>query len=240
MIFRIKSLLLSAVLLGSVPAAQAGQTIVWGNEIDSINRASDGSTLWGNGSWAGPVIAALGVFDAGFIPSEANVADWADNWTEFHRAPTYQNGQFTGQAVLNDNSVFAAGQQAYMWVYNSQEAVHGSEWLLVTDDSADGNSADDWVFQAIPADNQQQLRTLNWDLISTDGASAGDGSTVIFGGVNQPNSIPNSHIGGEWTEPVAPAAWCLQTHTFAAIPEPSVLLLAGAGLLLTGRRRRQA
>lgn len=235
MIFRTKSLFLSALLLCSAPLARAGQTIVWGNEIDSVNRSSDGSTLWGAGSWSGPVVAALGVFDAGFVPSEANAADWADNWTVFQTA-TYNatNGYFSGTAVLNDNTVFAAGQQAYMWIYNSQEAVHGSEWLLVTDDAADGSTADDWVFEAIPADNQQQLRPLQWDLLS----QAGNGSTVIFGGLNQPDPLPfNSQIGGEWTEPTS--AWCLQTHTFAAIPEPSVLFLAGAGLVLTGRRRRQ-
>ena len=217
---------LAAVLLSLGAAAgdlRAGYTINWGSEIHPTNThnvESDGVTLWNAG-----YTVSLGVFAGIFVPDENNTGLWATEWRELSRT-TYnvEDGYYAGEAILQDNTVFAAGQQAYVWIYNDPNPVPGSEWLMVTDT--------DWTIPTVPEDQQQTLFPKAWDVV----CSTGDGADAIFGGLTLPVAPGVEQVGGVFTAPAA--AYCLQTHTFAAVPEPGSLLpLAGLALLLRRKAR---
>jgi hypothetical protein len=103
----------------------------------------------------------FGTFEAGFTPTGNNITNWIDNWKPFARAEapsingwnssiSYFNKsgilQLSGQSDQGLSAdVFAAGELAYLWVYNDFSITDGSQWALVTNDSSDLNPANDWL-----------------------------------------------------------------------------------------------
>lgn len=213
------------VLLNRISCAE---TINWGSEFGSVNIQSDGAT---------PVTASftieLGRFSNGFIPNGGNVDLWQPNWVVFDAlAPGEHNaavGYFTSEASLNDNQTFAAGDQAYVWMFDNQTTVPGSQWLLYTNDAGDGSAGDDWKFPA--ATGSQQPFPVSWRVSNATHA--------IFGGLDpdRNNGPPLVQGDGHYTEPASPVN--LQTHTFITlIPEPGFPALAGLAALHLLRRKR--
>lgn len=233
---RITALLLFGLTTIS-PTAKA-TTIDWGTYIGSTSYLfdSDGANLDDS------FFFELGSF-GGFTPTEANMTDWAANWKPFDRAeaPTTwisASGIVASSAVLetdfttsNTNlsqlNTFAAGEQAYIWVYKdfagnpspSPSYSSNLQWALVTNDATDGNAADDWLF---PVPSGHIVASLDWRIE--------DATVSPFGGLN--------NVEGPGTYSSTPPEFILQTHT-TSVPEPSSLFLIGTvGSLFAMRRRR--
>ena len=199
-------LTLAASALLSGPAL-AAYTITWGNEVDSVNRAADGSALWNNANYD----FELGTFGA-FVPTTANVDSWEANWVVLDTGSyNAAAGYFAGSLQLDNNT--HAGQQAYIMVRRDPNSdyggnsSYGAERLLVTDNTSDGSSFDNWVIPSVPADQQQTVLSLAWDAVcSTPGL--GD-TAVVYGGVE------GAQVGGDFNVPGV--ATCLQTHAYTKV-----------------------
>ena len=165
----------------------------------------------------------LGYF-SGFTPTASNTADWASNWTLFDSTSYAEvvsgSGVYWFSSLIDSSTSSAVGAQAYVWIHDTKTSGSGIEWLLYTNDSTDGNAADDWLW---PSSGGSGPGTLDW---TTDNASA-----VTFGGLSPDRG------GGGYTVPGS--SYTLQTHTLP-VPEPtSALLLTIAGGVLSLRRRKR-
>jgi len=218
-----KKILIATALVLCGPAW--ADTINWGSSFGTQNLQSDATT-----PVSGSFTIQLGKFSTGFDPDGANVDLWAGNWVPLDSLePGTHNpamGYFTSEVQLTNNNVFAAGDRAYVWMFNSQAAVPGSEWLLYTNDATDGNTGDDWSFPAVTG--SQQSMGWSWRVSNA--------SRVLFGGLDPdgPGSVPRRTGDGNGT-PSGPPSY-LQTYTF--VPEPSAALLGLAGAALLLRRHR--
>lgn len=201
-------------------------TINWGSEFGSRNVQSDGSAPVATG-----FTVQLGKFTTGFSPDGANVELWAANWTVFDELlPGEHNaafGYYTSERQLLDNTTFQPGEQAYVWMYNSQTVVPGSEWLLYTNDGRDGAAADDWVFPDVPG--SQQTLPLSWRVSNA--------SRVIFGALDPDDDGPDPSRRGDGHGTPPGGGFNVQTHTF--VPEPGASLLSIAALMLLAARRHR-
>lgn len=221
------SILLGLLLaLGVLPARAF--TIDWGSGVGDTLVDSHGVAL--NDSY----VFELGSF-GGFTPTGQNQGDWAANWKVFDRAQapaasgwnstfsffsssaTVLAGGFSSESPPLPSFTFSQGEQAYIWVYDSLTFNLLSEWALITNNSLDGSSADDWLF---PAPGGKTDIPLEWRVSAA--------TTVIHGGVNDEQ--------GYGSYSVDPVIFDLQTHI---VPEPAgIMLLAAAGFLQLTRRRR--
>ena len=113
----------AACLAAAAPGG--ARTIYWSNDPDMDNRTSTGGAMDAGFRFE------LGVFDAGFTPTAANVAEWHARWTAAQRAPyNPDHGYFTAKHVVTSNTEpFAAGTQAYIWGFRG-DALSG-EWILL-------------------------------------------------------------------------------------------------------------
>ncbi len=222
------TILAFAVIVTSSAMLQA-RTIEWGNAVGDTVVNSQGVAL------DATYIFELGSFGS-FVPNELNLDLWAANWKAFDRAvaPELDGwdsvlGFFSSSATLEGDFTssespplpsytFAEGEQAYIWVYNGLSIDALTEWALVTNNSLDGNSADDWLF---PAPGGKTDMPLEWRLSNA--------SNVGFGGLNDEEGP------GGYT--VDPGFFALQTHT---VPEPSgmLLVLAAAAFGMARNRRK--
>jgi hypothetical protein len=252
-----KKTLLTILSLVTLLGGAAHATITW--SVDS-----PGSMFYSTGAYTDANLTIdLGTFGS-FTPTVANMDQWASNWKPFDRAsattvpqtynPTFLS--FSSQATVTStnqsssaniapiapsNPTFAAGEQAYMWVYNTQTYGAGLEWALVTNNNSDGNSLDNWVIPAYAEHPNQYYWYLN---VSPSNITAGNsyGTSVVFGGITN-NRGPGSYTGDPVDDdPDTPGTqYGVQTATLAAVPEPgSAMLVASVGLLGLLRRRRRA
>ncbi len=231
----IKALLLSALLaLVSISPASAA-TIFWGSSVNDLLFDSTGAPLDDSFSFE------IGTFGASFIPDDNNKDLWLANWKILDRvtAPASSgwdsSTQFFSSSLtllpdgtssrgpdIGTNFVFSEGEQAFIWVFNSQTLDIGTEWALVTNNSSDGSSDDDWLIPPLPdiCGCSSGGDSLEWRLSTA--------SQPDFGGVNDrdgPGNVTDT-----------PPSYTLQTAT---LPEPgSSFLILTAGLLLRLRRRR--
>lgn len=212
-----KTLTLFFALLLALPAA--ARTINWGNSFGDSLFDSHGSALDDS------FVFELGSFGS-FTPTENNMEDWLANWKPFDRAQapddwnpvdgffyssaTMLNGQVSSAGL--SPAVFSPGEQAYIWVYNTQAMEFGhTEWALVTD-------VFNWNFPV--ADGKEEL-SINWRLSTSN--------YLVYGGLHDVQGA------GDYT--VDPGSYAIQTHS--VVPEPSsVLLVVAAGALVMIRRRR--
>ena len=179
------------------------------NMVDSTGNALDSSFAF-----------EMGTFGNGFVPTSANLDQWAANWKLLDRADTvngkwdpsgavfdpYFDSSFTFSSTgevsgLAGSSLFVSGEQAYIW------AMSNNEWALVTDLSPGASRNDIWQLPN-PADISDF--PLSWELQTAD--------TAVFGSVND-------------------GTYRLQTQV---VPEPSttllVLLIGGLAQLTRYRR----
>jgi hypothetical protein len=208
------------------PALQAG-SINFYNVPGNTLLQQDGVTALDNA-----FKFEFGTFDAGFTPTTNNITDWMANWKPFARAEapsingwnssiSYFNKsgilQLSGQSDQGLSAdVFAAGELAYLWVYNVFSITDGGQWALATNDSSDGNAANDWL---LPSPSE----ALPWEYPLSNALNP------VWGGLH------NVQGGGNFTAPLA--AFTLQTH---AVPEPgSVLLVMLAGVAWRIKRARR-
>lgn len=226
-------LAVAVVALGaSLSEAQA--TIVWGSSSTSEDYyQSDGTS-----DFSTSFTYELGYFDSSFTPTDSNKSSWATNWVVFDAASyvevipgtgvywfrssaAVESGGTSSSPDADPSTAVFPGEQAYVWIYDTQTAGPGMEWLLYTNDSSDSDSTDDWIF---PSYQGQNPATLEW---TVENASA-----VVFGGIN------DTQGPGQYDSPGG--GFELQTHT---VPEPSSALFLTAmfvGACLTRRRRREA
>ena len=130
-------LTLIAIILSAttLPAA----TIQWGGSVWGTDLRSDGVTPLDN-----TFDFEIGTFADGFTPSTSNYADWSANWEPI-ATTTYNetNMFFAGETQFLDSNTslpdiqfngqtFSEGDQVFLWGFNSQDVVPGSEWTLVT------------------------------------------------------------------------------------------------------------
>lgn len=204
--------------------SEAAVTIVWDGEVGAKTLSSDGVS-----GWTSDYIVDLGVFGGGFVPTLMNIGEWGANWqslgtTGYNPAPGGDAGDanFSGSVLLEDNSLFDAGAQVYMWVRNSLTISEYGQWLLVTDDAA--SAGEDWLIPDASL-SDQSTEAVTWSLFCNVSEQ-----TVVFGG------IESGGAGGEWTVPTT--EWCYQTHW---VPEPSgtsaLLVPLVFGMAVTRRRR---
>jgi hypothetical protein len=230
-----KPYLLLAIALGLLaPSSAQARSINWGSAVFDSLYYSGGATLDEN------MIFEVGSFGS-FVPTEANMDLWSANWKVFDQATVANERWNVADAFVSSSAnvtasgqsntaaslglppnVFAPGELGYIWAYSGNQTYQaGLEWALVTNTSSDGNSVDDWLF---PVHSDQQSLPLEWRLSTA--------SSVVFGGLNDVDGA------GVYSEA---GSYQLQTHTIAAVPEPSASLLTSiAGLLLASRRRRSA
>jgi hypothetical protein len=197
-----------AIVAGGMSPIQANP-IEWGNFV-SLNQTNYNSA---GGMWNTNYTFSLGTFGTGFAPEIGNVDMWVGNWKQIDTAaynPTFD--YFTKKTTLADNSVFASGERAYIWIYNSTERVSGTEWLLLSDDT--------WNIPTVD-DNQQNLPLL-WR--TTQAGNLYFGAKDNLQGNGHYSNIPNN--------------FSLQTHTFE-VPEPSTAGMSALVLAAAFFRRKR-
>lgn len=209
-----------------------GSTIFWESNFNHLMADAAGQPLGGDFSFE------VGSFANGFVPTQANINDWAGNWKVFDLAfdatpddisdgdPDGWNAQeqfFTrtvhhlagggsDSPYANPADVFPQGEIVYLWVYNTKDRTTETEWALVTDGGLGGDTADEWIY---PDPAEPDSVSYVWQLA--------DANEAVIGSV-----------GGSG------ATHTLQT-SLVPVPEPGSALLAClalAGTLFVRRRSR--
>lgn len=225
---QLKRLALTALAMACLHSGASASTIFWGSEygVDVLND-SYGNPLDTTYSFE------IGTFGS-FVPTYANVSEWAANWKVFDRAYDPDgNGWnaadqfFTGTVEFNTSGgsespdanpsdVFIQGEKIYLWVYNSKTIDSNTEWALITDSVLTGNVSSQWVIPdplAPSSDPSPDLKLV-------------DADEAIIGGVN--------NVQGPGTFNATPPAFTIQT---AVVPEPgSALLILAAAVAFQARR----
>lgn len=217
---RFSQSILFAITVAVLPyTAQAAHTIQWGGAIGLEDYTSNGGTL-SNATFS----FELGTFGSSFSPDISNATDWALNWKTLDSGP-YNDvfNYLTSSVILVDNSTFAIGEHAYIWIYNSTTPSPTAEWALVTNEAG----AEPWE---IP-DTSGFPATFPWRFSNAD--------TAVFGAVDQGLS---GQLIGDGVRTFTPPAgdFEIQTFTFpASVPEPATASLLGGVLLGFLMRRRR-
>ena len=215
------------------PSTASAQTIYWGSAANDALFDSTGNPLDNSYTFE------VGTFGS-FIPDDTNMPLWLANWKTLDRvtAPAasgwdstqgffsssftlLSDGTSSRGAALGTGFVFSANEQAYIWAYNSQTMNIGTEWALITNNSTDGNAADNWLIPPLPdpCNCISGADSLEWRLSTA--------SQPDFGGLNDeygPGNVSST-----------PPTYSLQT---AVLPEPSSALLVLTASLFMPRRRR--
>ncbi len=215
MTFRCKIGLLLLALIPGVMHAQT--TISWGTGfvVDEMVE-SDGVTEVTPSGYT----IALGTFGS-FTPTENNIEDWASNWKVLDVVSSGDSdssdrffdfsgtdGAFLGGDTLNANqtsassdasgATFSAGEQVYVWVYNTQSITETSEWALYTQ-YLDGE-CDNCIDGAWQIPNASSTSVPpNFYLSEAD--------TALYGSINDQSSI------GMGDYDASPATSHFQTHS---------------------------
>lgn len=240
--------LISAMAAASPSNALAAE-VIWGsifedtllNSTASVDNPNPQSTQQLDTTFS----FEIGTF-GGFIPTYANISDWAANWKVFDLsfAPDSNgwdtaNQNFFGFAQLdtsgnstspdaNPANVFLQGERIYLWIYNSKDIVPTSEWALVTDGTLGNIGSANWVIPD-PADTSG-----SYELYLSEANEA------VIGGVNGVRGAGGYTYANapNVTNPNTTTPFTIQT---AVVPEPGSLLLlcSAAAAFMTRRAARR-
>ncbi len=242
-----KHLALIALTAGvAMPHSAQGAGITWGSIFEDtlLNSTAsvDNPNPIGDQQLDATFSFEIGTF-GGFIPTYANINEWAANWKVFDNAGAAGwdvDTQFFGgfdelDASGNSTSpfadpatVFTQGEHIYLWVYNSKDIVPTSEWALITNSTILGNVGSPWVMpdSTVPGGFYELVLA--------------EADTAVIGGVNGVRGA------GEYSYASLPDVFNQNTTTgftiqTAVVPEPgSVLLLfSAAAAFLTRRAARR-
>lgn len=242
------------LLLALIPIERANAgSIVWGGSVGDLNVDSRALPL------TSAMTFQLGVFTdnedgSSFDPESGSYDLWQSHWVAFDQSiyseivqdgETTEFGLYTGGATLlgdltsNSDRVpglspkptFEPGAQAYIWGFNDQSVGLNTEWLLVTNDSSDGNAEDDWT---IPSPSSHSPDTTQLRIAGA--------TKAVVGALGTYRSDDNSSdiLIGDGDVLSRPEQFSIQTHTLLPIvPEPSsaLLILIGFGSVMFRRRR---
>lgn len=180
--------------------SRAGQ-INWGSPAFATNQLSGGA------EWGGDFVFELGVFDAGFTPTSANVTEWADRWNVADRSEYNATFKlFTGSfSVISNAAPFSAGARGYIWGYRA--VAGGGEWILVTDPA--------WLWPG----NSPLDPPVDWGAAS---ASAVVGAVNPGGGV----TLRTASVGSAALPSLIYAVWRTQVFSLDEQGDP---LVSGLG-----------
>lgn len=138
----LKSLLLAFWCL-LVPVSAQTQ-IDWFSSQNATNQTSGGVSMMD-----GDFRFELGVFNSGFVPTSANIADWVEHWNPAQRTK-YNAGlkRYTSSFVVPENvAPFTVGNKAYVWGFRGDPT--SGEWVLFSASSwnwpAGGNGVPSFV-----------------------------------------------------------------------------------------------
>ncbi len=139
-------------------AACRAETIKWFSPAGAVNLTGSDAPMGAAFNFE------LGVFSGNFVPTAANVAQWAANWVPAQRiAYNVPNKRFDGQfTVVNNTAPFSVGKAAYIWGFQTGAAA--SEWILLR------NPAWTW-----PAPNPMDPYGLDWNAPT---------ATALIGSIN--------------------------------------------------------
>lgn len=162
--------------------AQAGQ-VDWSSSAFSIHERSDGTALDDS------FVFELGAFANGFVPTNANTAEWSTHWEVAQRAPFNPDTQIVAGSFVTESSTapFDVASKGYLW---GLSLTHPGEWVLLTNTS--------WKWPALGGANPP----VSWTVAN---------ATAIVGQVNasgspfflRTGSVPSSNpipwvTGTEW------------------------------------------
>lgn len=138
----------------SAPLQAAPRTINYSSNFSGINFLSDGTRLEASPD---AFIFSLGASTVPLNPDLSNLQEWAAGWRSLDTTVyNKEDFQFIDTAVLADNSVFAPGEQAYIWGYNKTVIEPDTEWVVVADPAwkfgqvDDVPREDDWTVGSAP------------------------------------------------------------------------------------------
>ncbi len=108
------------------PAASRATTIDWSSPVLGINLTSSGAPLTED------FLFELGAFDAGFVPTAANTAQWAGKWRAASRSGyNVADALFSATHSYSTNvPPFLPNAAAYIWGHNCAPA--NGEWVLMS------------------------------------------------------------------------------------------------------------
>ena len=108
--------------------SRASIEVSWFANAGVANVDSGGSLLTSDYTFE------LGAFTGSFVPTEANINNWAANWVGLGRTTYNQQVMaFSGAVLLSSNDApFQAGSGAYIWGYNNSNP---QEWILMSHSS---------------------------------------------------------------------------------------------------------
>ncbi|RYD49214.1 MAG: hypothetical protein EOP85_02070 [Verrucomicrobiaceae bacterium] len=153
--------------LSLVATADAAQSIDWYSPSQRTNLTSSGAAMDGNFQFQ------LGVFSTGFVPTTANMVDWAANWIPADSStynPAVNARSFGSFHTLTGNvAPFTVGAKAYVWGRGAGSA--NDEWILFR--------ATSWTWPAASLTGPSPF-PLDW--------SAATANEVILGTVNASGS----------------------------------------------------
>ena len=153
-----KFFLMSLALL---PAPATAETINWYNTPKKVNHTSGGQNMDASFQFQ------LGVFTGGFVPTVANMTQWASHWVSAQSTsynPAAGAKSFDSNFTVTGNAApFTVGAKGYVW--GRSTAATKDEWILFR--------KSDWTW---PAPNPMSPEPLYWN--------AAAANEIILGSIN--------------------------------------------------------
>lgn len=123
-----KNLLAGILFFAVASTLPLSATVYTFGNFDYDLRTSAGAS-WSSGN------LALGKFALNFTPTALNVSDWSAKWISDSAGYFDGSGpEWSAELVLANNTTFSAGDQLYLWAYDSVVGPN-CQWALLTDPS---------------------------------------------------------------------------------------------------------
>lgn len=102
----------------------AQDTINWSSGANAVNRTGSDALM------DSAFRFQLGVFEGAFVPTAANIGQWADHWhAADHTAYVESTARFADNIPVTTNAApFTAGKAVYVWGFRGDSA--SGEWIL--------------------------------------------------------------------------------------------------------------